>query len=985
MQDVLPILTGSSSKSRGLSAWCFLGLWMGFGLHISAADITAEWIKVGSGNWADPSNWKDGVVPVRSQTDQYNVVLNLPSPTNYTMTMWREDMEVNQLTLGHALHGGWSTSPKEFHVRTFFRWIGGALSGYGHYHLHGDAIFEGNSNKPIDDTLTIHDRARWTEGHLSWGGGAQVNVEAGGLLEIQTGGSVGSVSMMGAGEAFNRGTIRMRAPGKTVRFSGYMHNPGSIEIEAGELEFLARYDGVGEISMQRDVRLMFSGSCQWPNGSQVGAGEMVFSGRPQEVVSGTTFSCFTRINADFSGPGNLTLSNAVWEGGWMTGPGSLLVPSGGRLTIRNCFLERNMTNAGEIFLPQGAWIHGTGNAKHTNGYPGRIHLSSGSSFGARDYPAGSLVNQGMTMKDDEGQGSSTVECALQNEGVIGSSAGRLILTHGGQNAGRLEAQNSGSIEVQGMEFADSSSLVGNGLVSLLGGTLRGSVDTQLDLLATRLDVLSTNSYSFKTLQVAGWIRFPAFAGAEVREGLTLSGSLQGGLLRSRERAVLSFEVAEITGGARLELLGESALVQGTMTLSGTNSTLLNAGSTHVLGGSELFIRSGAAFVNNGNWKMSKRVGSFSAALSDSACSFVAAAVSPDQTFEDGVLQISGPVVSMPGQIVAGPGARLVFSDFAVTDASVRLSQSSLEVATNFDSSKASFVLDQGEILASSRPLTGSTAFAGQGTIQARLVLQELKLDADPRTNGLILNGSLSVGGSNAVLRTTVSLGQGGPAFPFLKVHGFVAVDARFDLVAAFAPGPCSLVTGPVVIIEADQPISCVFINATNGATLVTATNDLRFRLFYGPDSPFGANKIVVAEFGTAFDLWRMDRFSAEELANPLLSGPAADPDHNGLNNLTEFVLAIDPLANGADLPSVRPGTDGYTTILVRRRKDIGGLQATIGISSDLIDWQETVLGAGPAWMELHRAFELESCYEFFYRYHGTPSALFLKIAIGGLY
>jgi hypothetical protein len=204
-------------------------------------------------------------------------------------------------------------------------------------------------------------------------------------------------------------------------------------------------------------------------------------------------------------------------------------------------------------------------------------------------------------------------------------------------------------------------------------------------------------------------------------------------------------------------------------------------------------------------------------------------------------------------------------------------------------------------------------------------------------------------------------------------------------VAAFVPGASNLALGPITLLESDQPISAAFINATNGATLSTATNGYRFLLWYGSSSPFGANKVVITEFGTAFDRWRMHRFSAGQLVDPLVSGPIADPEHSGWNNLAEFVLAIDHSQPVSSFPSILPGPPGYSTLHLRRRKDLGGLQATIAVSSNLLTWQETSLGARPAWMELHWAFDLGEYYDYTYLYRGTPPALYLKITVNGRY
>jgi hypothetical protein len=991
MRFLLFMLPRSGLKPLRLSACALLALWAACSFRASAADITAEWIGVGYAKWTDPANWKDGIVPVNSSTDKYNVIIANTNTTDYVQCSLTSNMEVSQLTLGNVLYiypgGG---IPIEFHVRDNFHWLGGVLSGYQtQYHLHGESLFDGLTSKRMDCTLTLHDHARWTQGNLEWAGYGMVQINAGALFEILTGGSVGAVATTDSADVYNQGTMRMNAPGQSAKFFGIVHNSGAIEVEAGNLQCMWKYDGVGSLTIQAGARMVIWGPSQWRPFAQAGGGELFFADREQEVVSNTTFSGFTRIGADFFGDGDLTLSNAVWQGGQLSGPGALIVPAGGQVTIQGTgpFLSRRLLNTGDLSLAVGASLHGDpARLFHTNFPSGTIHLASATTAGSVDYPVGTLVNQGNLLKDDGAVGSASFYATVQNQGLIQSRAGRLNLALGGTNWGQWEAQSPGQIVAQWFSFEDSSALLGDGQISLSGGTLRGSVSTNLNLVLSSVTVLNSNLYSLKTLQVGGWVNFPSTGGAEVRDFLTLNGGLYGGLLRSRQEAELSFPAAAtVKSGARLELLGDSALLQGSLTFQDTNTTLLNAGTLHGRGASDLLFNPGASFLNQGAWRVSAQMGAFKALLTDKLCRLSTANAAADPIFGDGPFQISGPVQAQAQGVTAGPGAQLCFSDFALTNASVTLLQSALTVTTNFSSSNATVVLDQGTLIGPATPWKGSVLFTGQGTVQGSLALQALQLAAGSNGCNLVLNGSLALTETNALLQTLVALAPTGPVFPHLQVVGPVTLNARFDLVAGFAASPSNLVAGPITLLESDQPISGSFLNATNGATLATATNSYRFQLFYGPNSPFGANKVVLTAFGTAFDNWRMRRFSAEQLQDPLVSGPTADPDRNGWNNLSEFVLAIDPTATNTVLPTLRPGPEGYATLHLRKRKDLGGLQATLAVSPDLRSWQQTTLGASPSWMELHRVFDLGDCYDYTYLYRGSPSALFLKLIVGGQY
>jgi hypothetical protein len=68
--------------------------------------------------------------------------------------------------------------------------------------------------------------------------------------------------------------------------------------------------------------------------------------------------------------------------------------------------------------------------------------------------------------------------------------------------------------------------------------------------------------------------------------------------------------------------------------------------------------------------------------------------------------------------------------------------------------------------------------------------------------------------------------------------------------------------------------------------------------------------------GTPYSIWQAANFSPAQVANPLVSGPDADPERDGLPNLLEFAFNLPPWA--PDLHQVTPGTgvDGLPRITV---------------------------------------------------------------------
>ncbi|MBC8011446.1 MAG: hypothetical protein H7067_15285, partial [Burkholderiales bacterium] len=106
---------------------------------------------------------------------------------------------------------------------------------------------------------------------------------------------------------------------------------------------------------------------------------------------------------------------------------------------------------------------------------------------------------------------------------------------------------------------------------------------------------------------------------------------------------------------------------------------------------------------------------------------------------------------------------------------------------------------------------------------------------------------------------------------------------------------------------------------------------------------------------TAFTAWRATHFTASELSVAGVSGDAADPDGDGLNNLAEFALGRDPrVADSAAAWTTAvqnvSGTD-YLTITFRRRAPALDLAYAVQANDDLsipAGWAPTAVEVGSA-------------------------------------
>lgn len=105
---------------------------------------------------------------------------------------------------------------------------------------------------------------------------------------------------------------------------------------------------------------------------------------------------------------------------------------------------------------------------------------------------------------------------------------------------------------------------------------------------------------------------------------------------------------------------------------------------------------------------------------------------------------------------------------------------------------------------------------------------------------------------------------------------------------------------------------------------------------YGNSDPFIARIAPVAT--ATFAAWQSVRFSRAQLANPGLSGPAADPDGDGYGNLAEYALGSDPLAaeSGGVLAvtGVTPGAGATSVGLAWSERSTSDFTAALQLSRD---------------------------------------------------
>ncbi len=93
-------------------------------------------------------------------------------------------------------------------------------------------------------------------------------------------------------------------------------------------------------------------------------------------------------------------------------------------------------------------------------------------------------------------------------------------------------------------------------------------------------------------------------------------------------------------------------------------------------------------------------------------------------------------------------------------------------------------------------------------------------------------------------------------------------------------------------------------------TIPAGTQTLRWRymkdnIFDGGLDLAWVDQVVWTPDAATFNSWQTSKFNSTQLADPLISGPEADPNKDGINNLLGFALGLDPLAAGVTLADVQ--------------------------------------------------------------------------------
>ncbi len=103
-------------------------------------------------------------------------------------------------------------------------------------------------------------------------------------------------------------------------------------------------------------------------------------------------------------------------------------------------------------------------------------------------------------------------------------------------------------------------------------------------------------------------------------------------------------------------------------------------------------------------------------------------------------------------------------------------------------------------------------------------------------------------------------------------------------------------------------------------------------------SPWTLSSLTPPPLPNTFANWQHGYFTAQELANPAISGDAADPDSDGLSNLLEYAFHSDPKQSASANRPYDTKDPSYFSLIYTRALAPSDLTYTIEESPDLFTW-----------------------------------------------
>lgn len=465
---------------------------------------TDTWTGPAEGTWQTAADWSTEHVPTSSDiacmgsgktvkvtagTDQASVVQGEGALVISGGSLELTNSLVEEASRIHSLilEGGTLTGAATLNVSEAFTWTGGTMSGSGATVLESGASGSINPGSGVSVALTA--RTLSNDGDLTWSSGS---VEGRSSAEIDNNGTLIANADASGSEWWEHGLLK--GDGSAV----WLHNTGTVKKTAGSLftQIQFQIDNEGAVEAKTGQIILAGGNHggtaqggSWAGvegggvafdsgsyilGSGAGMAGVVFlaggsveaadiqgpeatlwlwgGGSTLTLTNTSTVSHLGTLNIQAStmltGPATLDIASSFsgGESGRMEGTGSTVIePGASGSIVENMFFyiaERTLVNEGSLTVSLKATIvgregaavvnHGTLTVNGEGEFKGMIFESPG--------PEPALTNTG-TVQKTEGSGTTPIRFAVDNEGTISTTSGKLEFTGGGTSG--VENQDRG--------------------------------------------------------------------------------------------------------------------------------------------------------------------------------------------------------------------------------------------------------------------------------------------------------------------------------------------------------------------------------------------------------------------------------------------------------------------------------------------------------------------------------------------------------------
>ena len=227
-------------------------------------------------------------------------------------------------------------------------------------------------------------------------------------------------------------------------------------------------------------------------------------------------------------------------------------------------------------------------------------------------------------------------------------------------------------------------------------------------------------------------------------------------------------------------------------------------------------------------------------------------------------------------------------------------------------------------------------FTSDGSVNAAgWYIDDFTLEQDPAVTLAATDAVAADGGNPGAFSLNLFPSAPGPLSVGYSVAGTATNGTDYTVLSGVAP------------VAAGAQSSAISVNPINRNGARTSTQTVVLALANGTDytvgSPNTATVYIASEVG--YDAWRAAHFTDAEFTNDLVSGPNADPDGDGIPNLLEYALGLDPkTANVGGLPQpqiVTVNGQDYLSMTVAKPQTASDVTYSAEVSGDLLSWDSS--------------------------------------------